>query len=185
VRRIELADIVDPESYEQERPISRQRVMGIKSRRRVHLGEHLTFLFENFDTLRYQVQEMLRIEKRTSIDEVLHEISTYNELLGAPGDLGCTLLIEIDDPEQRDILLCEWLDLPGHLYVELQDGTRIRAVVDERQVGETRLSSVQYVRFPVGGLLPTTLGCDHPALELRAELTPVQKKALADDLAGD
>jgi len=184
VKRVELTDLLEPEAYERERPALRQRVMGVKSRRRVHLGEYLTFLFENFETLRYQVQEMLRIENRTSIDDRLHELATYNELLGEEGDLGATLLIEIDDPDTRDRLLREWLDLPGHLYAELEDGTRVRASIDERQVGEDRLSSVQYLRFPVAGRTPVALGSDHPGLTLRAELTPVQKKALADDLAG-
>jgi len=182
-KRLEREDVLDLATYERERSALRRHVMGVKSRRRIHLGEHLTFLFENLETVRYQVQEMLRIERRSSEEDVRHEIATYNELLGGPGELGCTLLIEIDDEEQRDVLLREWLGLPAHLYAELEDGTRVRAVVDGRQVGEDRLSSVQYLKFPCGGRVPVALGSDLPALTLRTELTPVQKKALAEDLA--
>jgi len=183
MRRVERSDIVDNQTYERERAALRQRVMGVKSRRRIHLGEHLTFLFENLETLRYQVQEMLRVEGRQAEQDVLHEIATYNELLGEPGGLGCTLLIEIEDPAQRDVLLRRWLELPAHLYLELPDGARVRADVDGRQIGDDRLSSVQYLKFACGGRVPVAIGCDLPGLELQAELNPVQKKALAEDLA--
>jgi len=182
-RHVQRDDIVDPEAYERERPALRQRVMGIKSRRRIHLGEHLTFLFENFDTTRYQIQEMLRVEGRFSEEDIAHELRTYNELLGEAGELGCTLLIEIEAEAERDVKLREWLQLPAHLYAELEGGVRVPASFDPRQVGDERLSSVQYLRFPCQGRAPVALGCDLPGLELRAELTPVQRKALADDLA--
>ena len=175
-------DILDLAAYEAERPALRHRAMGEKNRRRVHVGDHLTFLFENVETIRYQVQEMLRIERRSAEEDVQHEVDTYNELLGGPGELGCTLLIEIDDPARRDVLLREWLSLPASLYAELPDGRRVRPTYDERQVGDERLSSVQYMKFPCEGEVPIAIGADHPALEARAELTPVQRKALEADL---
>lgn len=183
VRRVERGDVVDRATYERERPAFRRRVMALKARRRIHLGEHLTFLFENFETLRYQVQEMLRIERRDSEEDIAHEIATYNGILGGPGGLGCTLLIEIDDPGRRDALLRDWIELPEHLWAELEDGTLVRPTFDERQVGGDRLSSVQYLKLDCGGRVPVALGSDLPGLELRAELTPVQRKALAEDLA--
>ncbi|MCB9914776.1 MAG: DUF3501 family protein [Planctomycetes bacterium] len=181
--RVARDEIVDLAAYEAERPAFRARMMAEKSRRRVHLGDHLTFLFENHDTVRYQVQEMLRVEGRASDADVEHELATYNELLGGEGDLGCTLLIEIDDADERDVRLREWLALPAHLYVELEDGTRVRPRIDDRQVGEERLSSVQYLAFPVAGRAPAALGCDLAALTLHAPLTPVQRRALQQDLA--
>lgn len=181
--KVRRADLLDLDSYEQARARIRERVMGTKSRRRVHLGEHLTFLFENTETIRYQVQEMLRAEKRSAVADIEHELATYNELLGDPGSLGCTLLIELEDPSERDVRLREWLDLPRHLYLELADGTRAPARYDERQMNADRLSSVQYLKFDCGSVPPVAVGSELPGLELRATLTPVQRKALAEDLS--
>lgn len=169
-------------AYEERRPLLRQRVLFEKKRRRVHLGPHFTFLFENEETLRYQIQEMLRIEKRDSEEAVAHEVATYNELLGASGELGCTLLIEIDDPAQRDELLRAWLELPRHLYLETEGGERAPARYDERQVGETRLSSVQYLKFDCGGRPPLRLGCSLPGIECAVDLSAEQRGALLEDL---
>jgi hypothetical protein len=175
-------DVLLGADYERERPAIRAAMMKTKAARRVHLGESLTFLFENAETVRYQVQEMLRIEKRSAPEDVAHELATYNELLGGPGALGCTLLIEIEDAARRDELLRAWLDLPRHLYLELEDGARVPASFDPRQVGEDRLSSVQYLVFDCGGRVPVAIGCDLEAWTERAELTPAQRQALAADL---
>ena len=96
-RAVRREEILDLETYERQRAEIRRRMLAIKGPRRVHLGAALTFLFENADTVRYQVQEMLRVERRSREEDVRHELATYNELLGPPGGLGCTLLIEIDD----------------------------------------------------------------------------------------
>lgn len=181
---VERDEILDRETYEQERERIRERVMRTKARRRVHLGEHLTFLFENRETMRYQVQEMLRAEGRFDEKDVAHELATYNELLGRAGELGCTLLIEIAEPARRDALLREWLALPRHLFAELEDGALVRALFDDRQVGEDRLSSVQYLKFDCGDRPPVALCCDLPGLALRVELTADQRAALAEDLDG-
>ena len=84
--------------------------------------------------------------------------------------------------EKRAEKLRAWLGLPAALYAELEDGTRVRATYDERQVGEDRLSSVQYLKFPVGAFAPQALGVDHPELVLEASLTPPQREALQEDL---
>jgi len=175
--------ILDLDAYEQRRGVIQQRILFEKKLRRIHVGDALTFLFENAETVRYQVQEMLRIERITAPEGVQHEIDTYNELIGGPGELGCTLLIEIDDERERDRLLREWLELPQHLYAELEDGTKVRPVFDARQVGETRVSSVHYLTFPLGDAPPVALGADLPALTVRAELDAAQRGALAADLA--
>lgn len=183
VRKVRREHILDLAAYEAERPHSRQQAFAAKSRRRVHLGDHLTFLFENFVTIRYQIQEMLRSEGRSSEQDIEHEIATYNELLGEPGELGCTLLIEIEDPVERDRKLREWLALPEHVYLELAGGDIARAVYDPRQVGADRLSSVQYLKFHCGGSVPVAIGCDLPGMLLSNALTPAQRGALAEDLA--
>jgi hypothetical protein len=184
MRKVERSEILDLGTYESRRDAERERVMQLKLSRRVHLGEHLTFLFENADTVRYQVHEMLRAERRTDAADVEHELATYNELLGDDGELGCTLLIEIEDKADRDRKLREWSALPRHLWARLEDGERVRASYDARQIGEDRLSSVQYLKFDTKGRVPVALESDHPSLELSAELTGEQREALAADLRG-
>lgn len=179
VTRQELLDYV---TYGEQRAKLRERVMEQKDKRRVHLGEHFTFLFENRDTVRYQVQEMMRVEQIVKEADILHELETYNELLGGEGELGCTLLIEIDDPEERNEKLRAWLSLPRHIYARLDDGTRVPARYDERQVGEDRLSSVQYLKLPVGKAPPRALGVEMEGLSLEVELNESQRQALAEDL---
>jgi hypothetical protein len=168
---VQRSEIVDYQTYEELRPEIRDAVMKEKKDRRVHVGPHLTFLFETHATMRYQVQEMMRAEQIVKESDILHEIETYNEVLGGPGELGCTLLVELDDPAEREKKLAAWLELPRHLYVKAGDGTKVRPTYDERQVGEERVSSVQYLKFKVGEKAPVAVGCDHPDPELGHETT--------------
>jgi uncharacterized protein DUF3501 len=182
VRREELLDLA---TYERSRAEIRAGILEAKRARRVHVAGALTFLFENTATIRYQIQEMVRAERMTREVDVLHELQTYNELLGGPGELGCTLLIELPDPAERDEKLRAWVGLPHHLYVTLDDGTRVRPEFDPRQVGEDRLSSVQYLKFGVGGRTPVAVGSDHPQLVGETALDPEQRAALRADLGSD
>jgi hypothetical protein len=181
VAREEILDFV---TYEEQRGSVREAVMRTKAARRVHVGPHLTFLFENHDTMRYQVLEMVRTERMVKDADIRHEIETYNELLGGKGELGATLLVELEDPAQRAEKLVQWLALPKHLYAKRADGKKAYARFDERQVGETRVSSVQYLKFEVGDEAPVAIGCDHPDPELHCEtvLSPEQRAALQSDL---
>lgn len=156
-------------------------IFAIKAPRRVHAGV-LTFLFENEETVRYQVQEMMRAERIVREKDIQHELDTYNELLGEPGELGACLLIELDDPAERQVKLREWVDLPRHVYMRLADGRRVPASFDGRQVSDGKLSSVQYIKFRVGEGVPVAVGCDLPALTVETELTPEQREALLSDL---
>ena len=183
MRQVRREEILDPSIYEKSREEVRRGVLEAKSRRRVHVGDVLTFLFENTATIRYQVQEMVRAERITRDAEVRHELETYNELLGKDGELGVSLLIEIPEPEERDRKLREWLALPAHLYLLLEGGEKIRPTYDARQVGTDRLSSVQYLRFDVRGQVPVAAGSDLPALTIETRLTDEQREALRADLA--
>jgi hypothetical protein len=178
-------EILDYESYEEQRGAIREAVMRTKAERRIHVGPHLTLLFENHDTIRYQVLEMVRSERMVKDADIRHEVETYNELLGGRGELGATLLIELDDPAERATKLARWLELPSRLYARRADGTLARARFDARQLGDTRVSSVQYLKFEVGGEAPLAVGCDHPDPELHHEttLTPAQRAALQSDLS--
>ncbi|MCB9546026.1 MAG: DUF3501 family protein [Myxococcales bacterium] len=185
MRPVQRSEILDYVTYTDGREALRAAVLAAKRPRRLHVGRYLTFLFENRDTVRYQVQEMMRVEHLVREADIQHELDTYNELLGGPGELGCTLLIEIDDASGRGEKLVAWQGLNGHLYLELADGTRVRPTWDERQVGDDRLSSVQYLKFDVGGATPVAIGCDFPAEDVRGRsaLTDEQRAALAADLA--
>jgi hypothetical protein len=180
------SEILDYVTYDERREALRPVAMAAKAKRRVVLADGvLTFLFENRDTMRYQVQEMMRAERIVKEADILHELATYNELLGGPGQLGCTLLIGIDDPDERARKLTEWLALPRHVYAQLPDGTRVRATFDPRQVGDERLSSVQYLKLAVGAEAPVALGVDLPGLTVHQALTEAQRQALAEDLAAE
>jgi hypothetical protein len=185
MRPVQRRELLDLDAYERARPRIREEVMAEKARRRVHLDPCFTFLFENTDTVRYQIQEMLRAERIEDEEAIRHEVETYNGLLGGKGELGATLLVEIEDPAERPRLLRAWHALPEHLYALLPDGTRARPRCDPAQRGEDRLSSVQYLVFPVGGAPPLALGIDLPALCVEAPLSPRIRAALAEDLAKD
>ncbi|MCA9658694.1 MAG: DUF3501 family protein [Myxococcales bacterium] len=180
---VQRSDILDYETYGDARPEIRARVLQTKALRRIPVADVLTFLFENHETIRYQILEMVRTERIVREADIVHEIRTYNELLGGPGELGCTLLICIDDPAERDVKLRAWLDLLGRLYVKVEGGERIRATWDPRQVGDDRLSSVQYLKFPLGARAPVAVGVDHPELTAETELSAEQRAALVADLA--
>jgi hypothetical protein len=185
MRPVRREEILPLEAYERARGEIRPAILEAKRPRRVHVGPHLTLLFENTATIRYQIQEMVKAERMTGEAEIRHELETYNELLGGKGELGATLLIEITEQAERDVKLRQWIGLPAHLYLELEDGTRVRPTFDERQVGEERLSSVQYLKFDVEGRVPVAAGADLPALTLAVPLSPEQREALRQDLAAD
>jgi hypothetical protein len=182
MRKVKRSDVLDYKTYNDQRDEYRKRILEEKAKRRIHVGQDLTFLFESTDTILYQVQEMMRLEQTVREAEILHELDTYNQLLGGEGELGCTLLIEIDNPARRDEKLRAWLDLPAHLYVKLADGKLARARWDQAQVGDTRLSSVQYLKFEVGAGLPVAIGSDHPDLQIETVLSEAQRETLRLDL---
>ncbi len=185
MKQVKRSEIVDYQSYEDNREAFRNAVMAQKARRRIHMGDYLTLLLENPLTIRYQVQEMMRAEKIVRESDIKHELDTYNAILGGEGELGCTLLIELDDPAERAIRLREWYSLPEHFYAVLEDGRRIRATFDPSQRGVDRLSSVQYMKFALGGQVPASFEVDHPEIKANAALTEDQRAAVAEDLGSE
>jgi hypothetical protein len=185
MRKVQREQLMDLATYDGSRAEIRPRILEVKRKRRVHVAGVLTFLFENASTIRYQIQEMIRAERIEDEAAIRHELDTYNELLGGPGELGVSLLIEIAEPAERDVKLREWLALPAHLYAKLDSGEKVRARFDARQVGTDRLSSVQYVKFDVKGALPVAIGCDLPGFDVEAALDEEQRAALREDLASD
>lgn len=182
MKPVERNEILDYVTYEEQRDAVRDAAMAAKAFRRVHIGEYLTLLFENHLTMRYQIQEMVRVERLVKEADIQHEIDTYNEVLGGDGEFGCTLLIEIDDPAIRNVKLKEWWALPEKIYLLLEDGSRISATFDERQRGDDQVSSVQYMKFNTGGRVPVAAGVDLPTLQAQTRLTKEQGDALEEDL---
>ena len=103
-------------------------------------------------------------------------------MLGSKGELGCVLLIEIADANERPQKLKDWLGLQEKVYLTLDSGERIYAEWDKRQIDEEKLSSVQYLKFNTSGNAPKGIGVDHPGLQDEAELSEKQREALTEDL---
>jgi hypothetical protein len=184
VKPVERSEILDYVTYGEQRDAIRTSALAAKSVRRIVVGGYFTFLFENRETVRYQVQEMMRVERIVKEDDIAHELKTYNELLHPKGRLGCTLLVGIDDEAERDVKLRQWVGLNDHVYAKLADGTRVKPTWDARQVGERRLSSVQYLTFELSEA-PVAIGVDMPGAEVEATLSEAQREALQHDLTTD
>ena len=174
-------EIIDYQTYSETRDEIRKEVMRIKAPRRIHLGQYLTFLFENHETIKYQIQEITRAEKVVRESSIQEELDVYNGLLGNTGQLGCALLIEIAEESERRPLLTSWLGLQNHFYLVLTDGSRVYAEYDPAQVGDDRLSAVQYLTFTIDSP-PIAIGCDFEQLSEEIALSDAQKDALAEDL---
>jgi hypothetical protein len=183
MRPVAVSEIKNLTEYELERETWRPQVIALKDRRRIRVGNHLTFLFENRDTVRYQIQEMLRIERIVRPSEVAHEVETYNELIPAPGELSACLLIEYEDAEERDVRLRELLGLENHVWLA---GAKAR--FDDRQLSTDRISAVQYVKFSLtpeqAAQFPSgaKLVVDHPHYQAVRVLSPSELAELSSDL---
>ena len=148
--KLTLDDIADLRAYERERDAFRDRIIALKRVRRVPVGPIVTLVFENRDTVRFQVQEMARAEKLITDEQIRTELDVYNPLIPEPGQLSATLFVELTSDEQ----LREWLPkLVGiERAVELRIGSRVVGCVPEEQhaqqlTREEITASVHYVRF--------------------------------------
>jgi hypothetical protein len=184
---VDISEIKNIADYEIERETLRPRVLALKERRRIRLGDHLTFLFENRETVRYQIQEMMRIERIVRPHDIAHEIATYNELIPAPGGLCASLLIEYETPAERDVKLRELLGLERHLWIEVSGAGRTPAIFDERQIATDRISSVQYLKFRLtdaqqkNWMQGASLVSDHPHYPASRPLSAAELAELEAD----
>jgi hypothetical protein len=187
MRPIASSEIKHLADYEILRPEWRRKIMTLKDRRRIRVGGHMTFLFENRETVLYQIQEMMRVERLQTPQEIAHEVKTYNELIPAAGELSASLLIEYETQAERDVWLPALTGLERHVWLET-GGQRSAARFDDRQISPSRLSSVQYIKFP---LTPeqvaafsheATIVIDHPKYLAEFKLPPEQLQELASDL---
>lgn len=178
---VKRSEIIDYQTYEDHREEIRKKVLETKKHRRIHLGENLTFLFENHETIRYQILEIMRAEKIARESSIQEEIDTYNNFLGNSGELACVLLIEIEAESDRKPLLEKWMGLEKCIYILDENGNKTFAEHDASQVGDRRLSAVQYLKF-VLDTSPVSIGCSFDQLSGEIELSEQQKNALSEDL---
>ena len=192
MEKIAPDEILALTDYERVRNRLRPLFIHEKERRRLHVGSHLTFIFENVQTAWYQIEEMIRSEKMTDREAIQHEIDTYNELIPAPGELVATLLIEYAESKERDAALTRLVGLERHLWLNVGE-KKIAARFDDRQMSEERISAVQFVRFSLDGVDATRLlelagkgevavEADHPSLAARGEIAGLLAASLAEDL---
>ena len=192
MKLLTAADLTNLHEYELERAAFRERVIALKSRRRVPLGPLMTLVFENRDTVRFQIQEMLRVERIVQPDKVQHELDTYNALLPGPGEIAATLFIEVTDPVRVQPVLDGFLGLeePGHLVLRIGE-TAYPALFDPGQSREDRISAVHYIRFQPGDEgraalasgAPAALEVTHGDYRHRQDLGPRTVEELLEDLA--
>jgi hypothetical protein len=193
MRKLTITDITDIRAYERERETFRAEIIAMKKRRRIQLGELMTIIFENTQTMRFQIQEMARVEKLFTDEQIQHEVETYNDLIPEVGELRATLFIELTN----DDLLREWLPkLPGiqrHIAFVLADGSSAPAVEQDeaRLTREAEMTTtVHYLTFSFTPAQVaafdqpgTKIVVDHPEYPATVELSEAQRTELAGDLA--
>lgn len=142
------SEILSIEDYERQRNAFRARIIELKRRRRISVGPLITLIFENRETLHFQVQEMLRVERITDPDKVQEELDVYNALLPAPGELSATLLIEITEQAEMKMWLDRFIGLDhGEKVAIVADGERVYGDFEGGRSQETKISAVHFVRF--------------------------------------
>lgn len=189
MKKVVLEDILGFAAYEKVRQEFRQDIIEKKKNRRVAVGDKVSMVFENRDTVIFQIQEMLRAEKIGDLDKIREEIAVYNELIPNAGELSATMFLEIEDQSHLREDLLKFLGIDE--AVSLRIGSHVvRARFEEGRSKEDKISAVQYVRFPfdstaqaafVGGDT-SELVIDHPNYRVSVALSPQMQKSLAEDL---
>jgi hypothetical protein len=190
VKKLALSDVLPPRLYEPVREDMRRRVIELKRHRRVALGDTVTVVFENRQTMIFQIEEMLRAEHIEEPARIQAEIDVYNSLLPDAGQLSATLFVEITDPARIRPVLNRLVGIDEHVTLEV-GGERVRATFEAGRSEEDRISSVQYLRFTLPAAAQAALGaegaplalvCDHPQYAARVVLSDEGRRSLAGDL---
>ena len=190
---INRASLMSLEAYARERNAFRAKVLEHKKRRKVHLGEHLALDFEDELTIRYQVQEMLRIERIFEEEGIQSELDAYNPLIPDGSNWKATMLIEYPEADERRRMLALLKGIERRVWVQVQDCERVFAIADEdlERENDEKTSSVHFLRFELSEAMrerlrrgaQVTLGVDHPQYSAVTELGPEVRTALAADLS--
>jgi len=193
MRKLTVEDILDSRAYERERDAIRRQVIDLKRTRRVALGAIMSMVFENTETMRWQVQEMARAERMLRDEQIAHEVETYNQLIPDAGELSATLLLELTS----ELALHEWLPrlvgIERSVALVLADGSRVRGVPnDEDEARLTRddtTAAVHFLKFRFAPeqvaafpRSPVRVVIDHLEYPQDVELSEDQHAALLSDL---
>lgn len=192
-RKLTLSDISDVREYERERDEFRARMMQVKARRRVGLGELVTVTFENRDTMRLQIQEMIRVEKISTDQGVQEELDAYNPMVPEPGQLCITLFIELTSEAMVEEWLQKLAGIERSVHVELANGDRIRGRLDQQHEAaltrEDVTAAVHYLTFDftpdqveVFALGPVSVRIDLANYPVQTQLSEVTVQELLADL---
>ena len=192
--KIERSSLLSLEAYAKQRDAFRAQVIAHKQRRKVRLGEHLTLDFEDALTIRYQIQEMLRVERIFEEDGVQGELAAYNPLVPDGRNLKATMMLGYPDPEERRRALARLKGIAERIWVQVAGFERVFAVADEdlERENEEKTSSVHFLRFELDAAsraalkrgAQLALGIDHDNYRHSLDRVPEAVRAsLASDLA--
>lgn len=184
------------EAYAKARKEFRARVMAHKKNRKIYLGENVTLIFEDELTIRYQIQEMMRVEKIFEEQGILDELDAYGPLVPDGSNWKATMMIEYTDPVERAARLAELMGIEDMVWVRANDHDPVYAIADEDLERENaeKTSSVHFLRFELGKDMikalrqgvPLSMGIDHPAYEIPAmPVTGTVRDSLVDDLTAE
>ena len=193
MRKLTPADLWSLEDYSEQRAAFRQKVIAHKKKRTVHVGAHLTLLFEDRMLVQYQVQEMLRIERIFERPAIQDELDAYNPLIPDGSNLKATCLIEYEDAGERRKALAKLRGIEDQVWVQVGDGSKVPAIADEDldRANEEKTSAVHFLRFELDAKAREALrrgatlriGTDHPAYRESVEVPREVAETLAADLA--
>ena len=193
---LELDDIADLRAYEREREEFRGHIIELKRRRRVSVGPFITFVFENRDTIRFQIQEMARAEKLITDEAIQSELDTYNPLIPSPGQVSATMFIELTNEPDLRRWLPELVGIETEVELRLSGGSVVRCAVDEdhlRQLTRDEITAaVHYVHWDLTAEQveelasgPVVLAVTHPAYDHAVTLGDDTRAELVSDARGD
>jgi hypothetical protein len=194
VEKIGAQDILPLGEYEKIREDSRRRIWEIKKVRRLIVGDYISILFENKETVIHQIQEMIRAEQIKDPTRIQDEIDAYNPLIPDQGELGATFFIEIEEQERIKEILDSLMgiDETGIVYIQIEEKIKISAIFEKGRSKEDKISAVHYVKFRFNEAerkafldtsIPVYLIIDHPNYKAEAAIGPATRKELGVDLS--
>ncbi len=194
-RKLALDDIEDTRAYERIREQFRAEMIELRRRRRVAIGTVVTVAFENRQTIRFQIQEMARVEKIATDEGIQEELDAYNPLIPEVGQLCATMFIELTSDEAMREWLPKLVGIEGSVVIRLPNGHEVRCMVEAQHAAQlTRghvTAAVHYITFDLGpdqvaAFGPgTVLAIDHPHYREETELSSTTLSELGDDLGSD
>jgi hypothetical protein len=190
--KITPASLMSLEAYSKWRKEHKAEVMAHRQLRSVHLGEHINLQFESETTIRYQIQEMLRIEKIFEEEGILQEIEAYAPLVPEGSNWKATMMIEYPDINERKRELARLIGVEDRMFVEVEGYERVYAIADEdlERENEEKTSAVHFVRFEFTPAMcaaikagaSVKLGCDHTSYPAHVTIGAETLASLAGDL---